>query len=88
MGAGDLALTPGRVTGMKTGAVAITEPRSRLADLVALTKPRLNSLVVVTTGVGYLAGRPEGFDPVVFAHTTIGAALVAGGAAALNQSGD
>ena len=70
---------------MKTGAVAITEPRSRLADLVALTKPRLNSLVVVTTGVGYLAGRPEGFDPVVFAHTTIGAALVAGGAAALNQ---
>ena len=70
---------------MKTGAVAITEPRSRLADLVALTKPRLNSLVVVTTGVGYLAGRAEGFDPVVFAHTTVGAALVAGGAAALNQ---
>ena len=70
---------------MKTGAVAITAPRSRLADFVALTKPRLNSLVVATTGVGYLAGRTEGFDPVVFAHTTIGAALVAGGAAALNQ---
>jgi len=70
---------------MKTGAVAITAPRDRLADFVALTKPRLNSLVVVTTGVGYLAGRVEGFDPVVFAHTTVGAALVAGGAAALNQ---
>ena len=70
---------------MKTGAVAIAAPRNRLADFVALTKPRLNSLVVVTTGVGYLAGRVEGFDPVVFAHTTIGAALVAGGAAALNQ---
>ena len=70
---------------MKTAAVAITEPRNRLADFVALTKPRLNSLVVVTTGVGYLAARVEGFDPVVFAHTTIGAALVAGGAAALNQ---
>ena len=70
---------------MKTGAVAITTPRNRLADFIALTKPRLNSLVVVTTGVGYLAGRVEGFDPVVFAHTTIGAALVAGGAAALNQ---
>ena len=70
---------------MKTGAAVITEPRSRFADFVALTKPRLNSLVVVTTGVGYLAGRVEGFDPVVFAHTTIGAALVAGGAAALNQ---
>ena len=70
---------------MKTGAVAITAPRDRLADFVALTKPRLNSLVVVTTGGGYLAGRVEGFDPGVFAHTTVGAALVAGGAAALNQ---
>ena len=70
---------------MKTGAVAITEPVSRIADFVALTKPRLNSLVVVTTGVGYLAARVEGFDLVVFANTTIGAALVAGGAAALNQ---
>ena len=58
---------------MKTGAVAITAPRDRLADFVALTKPRLNSLVVVTTGVGYLAGRVEGFDPVVFAHTTVDA---------------
>ena len=70
---------------MKTGTVAISAPRNRLADFVALTKPRLNSLVVVTTGVGYLAGRVEGFDPVVFMHTTIGSALVAGGAAALNQ---
>ena len=70
---------------MKTDVVAITASRNRLADFVALTKPRLNSLVVVTTGVGYLAGRIEGFDAAVFAHTTIGSALVAGGAAALNQ---
>ena len=70
---------------MKTGAAIIATPRHRLADFIALTKPRLNSLVVVTTGVGYLAGRVEGFEPVVFAHTTIGAALVAGSAAALNQ---
>ena len=70
---------------MRTGSLALTEPRNRLADFVALTKPRLNSLVVVTTGVGYLAGRVAGFDPVVLANTTIGAALVAGGAAALNQ---
>lgn len=56
----------------------------RLADFVTLTKPRLNSLVVVTTGVGYLAARAD-VDLAVLAHTTIGAALVAGGAAALNQ---
>ena len=70
---------------MKTGTVALPAARSRLADFVALTKPRLNSLVVVTTGVGYL-GRPGAeFDPVVFVNTTVGAALVAGSAAALNQ---
>ena len=70
---------------MKTGAVAIAEPRSRLADFAALTKPRLNSLVIVTTGVGYLAGQVGDFDLSLFIHTTVGAALVAGGAAALNQ---
>ena len=57
---------------------------SRFTDFVTLTKPRLNSLVVVTTGVGYLAAS-TGVDLPVLAHTTIGAALVAGGAAALNQ---
>ena len=57
---------------------------NRFSDFVALTKPRLNSLVVVTTGVGYLAAR-TGVDLPVLAHTTIGAAFVAGGAAALNQ---
>lgn len=67
-----------------TGAGATIASGSRLADFVTLTKPRLNSLVVVTTGVGYLAAR-TGVDLPVLAHTTIGAALVAGGAAALNQ---
>lgn len=70
---------------MTTEAAAISRPRSRLADFFALTKPRLNSLVVVTAGVGYLAGRSGPFDPVSFFHATVGAALVAGGAAALNQ---
>ena len=57
---------------------------SRFADFVSLTKPRLNSLVVATTGVGYLA-TGTGVDLSVLANTTIGAALVAGGAAAFNQ---
>ena len=70
---------------MKTGAVALPAPLGRLADFVALTKPRLNSLVVVTTGVGYLAGRVAELDAVVLLHTMFGTALVAGGAAALNQ---
>lgn len=56
----------------------------RFADFVTLAKPRLNSLVVVTAGVGYLAAR-AGVDLAVLVHTTLGAALVAGGAAAFNQ---
>ncbi len=66
------------------GTGATIASGSRLADFVTLTKPRLNSLVVVTTGVGYLAAR-GGVDLPVLAHTTIGAALVAGAAAAFNQ---
>ena len=70
---------------MNTGAATLTAPRTRLADLLTLTKARLNSLVIVTTGVGYLAARGGEFDPALFLHTTVGSALVAGGAAALNQ---
>ncbi len=66
------------------GTGATIASGSRLADFVTLTKPRLNSLVVVTTGVGYLAAR-GGVDLPVLAHTTVGAALVAGAAAAFNQ---
>ena len=61
-----------------------TPPASRFADFVTLTKPRLNSLVVVTTGVGYLATGTT-VDVAVLANTTLGAALVAGSAAVLNQ---
>ena len=66
------------------GTSAAIASGHRFADFVTLTKPRLNSLVVVTAGVGYFAAG-TGVDLSVLAHTTIGAALVAGGAAALNQ---
>ena len=66
------------------GTDAAVASGNRFTDFVTLTKPRLNSLVVVTTGVGYLAAR-AGVDGAALAHTTIGAALVAGAAAALNQ---
>jgi protoheme IX farnesyltransferase len=55
-----------------------------IADYLALTKPRLNSLVVVTSAGGYYLGvsRPT-FLPMV--AVAMGTALVAGGAAVLNQ---
>ena len=56
-----------------------------VADYLAMTKPRLNSLVVVTSAVGYYLGasRPQTFLPM--AAVAVGTALVAGGAAVLNQ---
>ena len=70
---------------MKTKAVAVHVTYSRAADFLALTKPRLNSLVVVTTGVGYYLGTTERLDLLIGLHTVVGAALVAGSAAVFNQ---
>jgi len=59
----------------------------RFADFLALTKPRLNFLVVVTAAVGYYLGAGSGSDLDVakLVQAVIGVALVAGGAAGLNQ---
>jgi heme o synthase len=59
--------------------------RRAFSDYVALTKPRLNMLVLVTTLAGLYLASPEGVALTVLAHTLIGTALVAGGAAAFNQ---
>jgi protoheme IX farnesyltransferase len=58
---------------------------SRAADFVMLTKPRLNLLVVVTTLAGVYLAAPDGVPESLLLHTLVGTALVAGGAAALNQ---
>ena len=57
----------------------------RVADFVALTKPRLNFLVVVTAAVGYYLGSDGAADLAKMSEAVIGIALVAGGAAGLNQ---
>ena len=57
----------------------------RFADFLALTKPRLNFLVVVTAAVGYYLGAGSGLDLAKLAEAVVGVALVAGGAAGLNQ---
>lgn len=67
--------------------VTIAAPalRARAADFLALTKPRLNLLVVATAMVGFYLGLREPVRLVFVIHTLVGTALVAGGAAALNQ---
>jgi protoheme IX farnesyltransferase len=57
----------------------------RWLDYFALTKPRLNLLVLMTTLGGIYLASPDGVPLAIVAHTMVGTALVAGGAAALNQ---
>jgi protoheme IX farnesyltransferase len=64
---------------------AVRRPHWAL-DFIALTKPRLNLLVLVTTLAGLYLAAPDGVPPVLLLHTLLGTTLVAGGAAALNQT--
>ena len=73
---------------MKTAAIAAPAAASRAADFFALTKPRLNSLVVVSAGVGYYLGGGSAASTAALVHTLVGSALVAGGAAAFNQAAE
>lgn len=57
---------------------------ARFTDYLALTKPRLSLLSVLTALVGYFAARPPS-DPVKLTLLLIGTMLAAGGVAALNQ---
>ncbi len=72
---------------MKAGAdaVALPDTRSRTNDFLALAKPRLNFLVVVSSLAGYLMaeGDPSNVGPLLL--MLAGTALVAGGASAFNQ---
>src|SRR5438552_10536876 len=63
----------------------IPKAPARVADYFELTKPRLNLLVVATSAAGYYLGAPGPLDLVPMIEAVAGTALVAGGAAALNQ---
>jgi protoheme IX farnesyltransferase len=70
---------------VKSSAVAFPAARLRSSDFLALTKPRLNFLVIATAMAGYYMGAGRGTSLAALVHTVMGTALVAGGAAALNQ---
>jgi heme o synthase len=59
-----------------------------LVDYWELTKPEINFLIVITTAAGYWTGTSAAlphFPWMPFLHTLLGTALVASGAATLNQ---
>ena len=62
-----------------------TVDKGRLAVLADLVKARLTLLVLLTTCVGYYLGERGAVDALRMFHALLGTALVAAGAAALNQ---
>jgi protoheme IX farnesyltransferase len=68
-----------------TPVASLAAPRARVADFVELTKPRITTLVLVTTAVGYALGQTGSFSALAFCALLAGTALVSCGASVLNQ---
>jgi len=61
-----------------------TSQSSRIQQFYALTKPRVVSLIVFTAVIGMFLATPGMVPPVILLAATLGIALVAGAAAAVN----
>ena len=74
---------------MKSSAAALnstaTLDKSRATVFADLVKARLTALVLLTTFVGFYLGETSGVNYLLMFHALFGTALVASGAAALNQ---
>lgn len=69
----------------QTVPVGILTERSRVAVFSDLIKARLTTLVLLTTLVGFYLGARAPMDFPLMIHALLGTALLASGAAALNQ---
>lgn len=67
------------------GSAPTAAPGTWRSDLIQLTKARLTTLVLVTSGVGFLLASPDGVDWPTLIGTLIGTALVAAGSSVFNQ---
>jgi len=71
-----------------TEAIVTAQARDRrrvVADLIALTKPRVVLMILVTTVVGYYVGLSGAPDYARLVHLLVGTLLAASGTLALNQ---
>lgn len=66
-------------------ALAIAVPQRRAVDFLALTKPRVVVMVLLTTVVGFYLGSAGEVDYLRMIATVLGTGLAAGGTLALNQ---
>ena len=69
----------------RTEEVSLVSARARVSDYAELTKPRITTLVVLTTWVAYIVASRGIVQPWQLLHTLFGTALVCGGTSALNQ---
>ena len=74
-----------KATAQTFSAATTTADKSWVAVYADLVKARLTLLVLLTTLVGFYVGFRGPMDYWLMLHTMLGTALVAGGAAALNQ---
>jgi len=56
-----------------------------MKDYLALTKPRITWLILMSTGIGYWFGLAHGIHWIILLHAILGTGLMASGTAALNQ---
>lgn len=69
----------------ETAEGAASQTRRRVADFVALTKPRVVLMVLITTAIGFYLGAQGGVDFLRLLPTLVGTGLAAAGTMALNQ---
>lgn len=66
-------------------SVPAADRDNRLRDLIALTKPRITFMVLVSAGAGFVAGSGGRTHVAGLMLSMVGIGLVAGGTSALNQ---
>ena len=66
-------------------AVAPSTAWARLAAYVELTKPRITTLIVLTSAAGFALGSRAGVNYLLLAHALIGIGLLSSGIGTLNQ---
>lgn len=66
-------------------AAAAAGARARLSAFLELTKPRITTLVLLTTATGFFLGTTGAFQFLTFAHTMLGVALLCSGVSTVNE---
>jgi protoheme IX farnesyltransferase len=59
--------------------------RERASAFLELTKPRITTLVLLTTAAGFSLGSQGAFQLLLFANTVVGVALLCSGVSAVNE---